>query len=362
VLQHRVDDTHKNLTWITPVVCLASILLLIRHLVSPVPTSPYGSEIWRAYFIILVLFLFGAVAIELVAVLWAPRLTLRVRFRLGHIAGVIFAAGAITLTLVDLRGGGVDISIFIAGLLIRAAVFRATRSFHTFFIAISAAIILAAQIIGIIDVEWFVIQSLIIVSLLAGWVIWLTEKNYESSIILQSAYAIQNNELRELSLRDPLTNLRNRRAFREHLEMSVDRCARYGGPLSLVLIDIDFFKKINDKYGHPVGDGVLTEIARLLESGTRKSDLAARYGGEEFVIIMTNANGKIAFDISERLRVKLETTAFTGVDEPVTASFGIAEYNPNGEAIDKLISRADEALYSSKRNGRNRSTISEIID
>ena len=360
--QKRVDDTHKNLKWMTPVVCLVSLIQLIRHIVTPIPTAPRESSFWLAYFLIYAVVILGAVIVELVVVFWAPRFKYWLRFRLSHLADIAFTTGAIALTLVDLSAVRENISAFIAGLLIRAVVFRANRSFHTVIIAISAGIILSAQLFGIINVEWYVIQNLIIVSFLAGWVTWLAEKNYENAIVQQSDYAVKNSELLELSLRDPLTNLRNRRAFHEHLEMSVDRCARYGGPLSLVLIDIDFFKKVNDKYGHPIGDGVLIEIAKLLESGTRKSDLAARYGGEEFVIIMTNADGKIAFDISERLRVKLENTAFTGVDEPVTASFGIAEYNPKGEAIDNLISRADKALYSSKRNGRNRSTISEIVD
>ena len=127
-------------------------------------------------------------------------------------------------------------------------------------------------------------------------------------------------------------------------------------PVSLVMLDIDRFKKLNDTHGHQRGDEVLREVAQLLEGASRDFDTAARYGGEEFAVILPGATLNAATKVAERLR-KMIMTANTVV--PVTASFGVAAFPEQGADPQSLVSAADEALYSSKRRGRNRVTQSK---
>lgn len=151
---------------------------------------------------------------------------------------------------------------------------------------------------------------------------------------------------------DALTGMLNRRRAIDLLTREVRRSHRYGRELSLILFDIDYFKEINDTYGHPVGDQVLRLFATLVTSRIRDLDLLARTGGEEFMIIATETGRDGAADLAERLREAVESTSF-GIDRSVTASFGVAQLR-RGESFASLMQRADERLYWAKRQGRNR--------
>jgi len=170
-----------------------------------------------------------------------------------------------------------------------------------------------------------------------------------------------NTRLKELVSRDGLTGLYNHRYFQEILEKELARAQRYQTPLSLIMFDIDFFKNVNDSYGHPTGDLVLMNLARVVESAVRPSDIVARYGGEEFAVILpeTNCSGMRVF--SERLRRCVEgvTTLAENEQIRVTISVGGTSISADQPRRDKqaLIDTADRALYESKRNGRNRVTI-----
>jgi diguanylate cyclase (GGDEF)-like protein len=187
------------------------------------------------------------------------------------------------------------------------------------------------------------------------------EKAERLSYQLQKA----NSKLQELVSRDGLTGLYNHLHFQETLENEVARANRYGAPLSLVMLDIDFFKKINDTYGHPSGDLVLQNIGTILTQAVRSSDLVARYGGEEFAVILpeTGISGLKVF--AERMRRSIEraTTQIGEVQVSVTVSVGGVSYEPgqNDAGKQMLIDTADKALYSSKRNGRNRVTLRESL-
>lgn len=122
------------------------------------------------------------------------------------------------------------------------------------------------------------------------------------------------------------------------------------------MADIDFFKKINDNYGHETGDVVLRAFAGLLRKQTRPTDILARYGGEEFVILMANCDLASAVALAERIRSTVAATGIEPLSAPITASFGVAELQ-KGETGDSLINRADEALYKAKQSGRNRVVI-----
>lgn len=150
---------------------------------------------------------------------------------------------------------------------------------------------------------------------------------------------------------DVLTGILNRRRAMEVLAREVRRSHRYHRDLSVILFDIDHFKKINDEYGHPVGDKVLKSFASLADARIRDLDLLARTGGEEFMVVATETSGPGAVDLAERLRVAVETANF-GIDQVVTASFGVSQLRP-GESFAALMQRADERLYWAKRGGRN---------
>ncbi len=159
-----------------------------------------------------------------------------------------------------------------------------------------------------------------------------------------------------LARTDVLTGVLNRRGFREQLEREAERSEGRACRLSFVLIDVDHFKRINDRYGHPAGDQVLAELGQLLTAMIRTSDELGRWGGEEFTILMRRAAPGEALFLADRLRRAVDEHTFSGVGA-LTASFGVAELGP-GDSLDDLIKQADEALYRAKSSGRNRTCVS----
>ncbi len=160
-----------------------------------------------------------------------------------------------------------------------------------------------------------------------------------------------NAELAELSLTDPLTGLRNRRAFFDGLEQAIGRARRHGEPLALAIADIDRFKSYNDAFGHPDGDEALEKVAAALAEESRTSDLVARYGGEEFAVVLSKTGLEGALVLAERFRRAVEAIAWER--RPVTLSLGVAAWRPDMGA-DALVGAADRALYRAKERGRNR--------
>jgi diguanylate cyclase (GGDEF)-like protein len=152
-----------------------------------------------------------------------------------------------------------------------------------------------------------------------------------------------------------LTGLANRRAFDDALARAVAEADRFGHNVGLVICDVDNFKRVNDLYGHAVGDHVLRSIAASLSAGVRGVDLVSRYGGEEFVMLLGKADVAMAWEVAERMRAAIEAKAI-GVGEHtvfVTASFGVASYPETARLGDELFPAADKALYAAKREGRN---------
>jgi diguanylate cyclase (GGDEF)-like protein len=171
-----------------------------------------------------------------------------------------------------------------------------------------------------------------------------------------------NKKLRELSVRDGLTNLYNHAYFQERLSEEFNRCQRYDSPLSFIMLDIDNFKQINDRFGHQMGDTILIRLSHLLMESIRGIDIAARYGGEEFVLILPQIDAKGAKQMAERLRERVEA-CFTRMNRKlikITISQGIASIpNPRINSKTDLIRAADNALYQAKQNGKNKVVASE---
>lgn len=159
---------------------------------------------------------------------------------------------------------------------------------------------------------------------------------------------IQNEAMQHLADTDYLTNLPNRRLIEKKLNENSNRDLEF----SVILFDVDHFKKINDRFGHDIGDKVLKEFANLIQENIRDKDIVGRWGGEEFIIIANDLNAKQAVVFSDRLRKLIEEAAFSHQNK-VTASFGVAEYRQK-EKIKDVLKRADIALYMAKENGRNK--------
>jgi len=162
-------------------------------------------------------------------------------------------------------------------------------------------------------------------------------------------------QTRFLSVTDSLTGLYNRRHFEDTLEREFLRASRYKNNLSFAIIDVDFFKKVNDTYGHSTGDYVLKEVAYLILQNLRKTDMVFRYGGEEFAVIITETPKEKAIVPLERLRKAVEEYPFSynGQDIKITISIGISEVCENITTVHQLFDDADRALYKAKENGRN---------
>jgi len=162
----------------------------------------------------------------------------------------------------------------------------------------------------------------------------------------------------EMAITDQLTGLHNRRYMSRHLDTLVDNAKRNGKALAFVIMDIDFFKSVNDTHGHDIGDEVLKEFAGRIAANVRGIDLACRFGGEEFVVVMPDTDVEFAYSVSERLRKSIETTPFKISRAPgalnLTISIGIAGSEGESDTAQALLHRADQALYRAKRSGRNK--------
>ncbi len=182
--------------------------------------------------------------------------------------------------------------------------------------------------------------------LVAGIVFDITEQKRMEELLEK-----QNQQLLELSRTDPLTGLFNRRVLDEKLDYEIRRAQRIKSHLSLLMLDIDHFKHINDTYGHLTGDKILVRVAEILKETIRNIDIVGRFGGEEFLIIFPDCSLSDGAGIAEKIRTTVMQSAFISTIQ-VTISGGIVEYRD--DAIDEFTERADKCLYQAKENGRNR--------
>jgi diguanylate cyclase (GGDEF)-like protein len=164
-----------------------------------------------------------------------------------------------------------------------------------------------------------------------------------------------NERLEHLSQTDGLTQLHNRRHWQMCMQREFDRHTRYGEPTTLVMIDIDNFKRINDTYGHLAGDKVIQHVSHILQQSLRETDCAGRYGGEEFSVVLANTNAQDSLNFADRLREKIASSEmrYESVKISVTVSIGISDINEELENSAKWLANADNALYQAKQAGRN---------
>jgi diguanylate cyclase (GGDEF)-like protein len=161
-------------------------------------------------------------------------------------------------------------------------------------------------------------------------------------------------QAQQLAYRDGLTGIYNRRYFEMQIASEIERASRYDGRLAIIMIDIDNFKRLNDEFGHLLGDEVLRQVSTVFVQQLRKVDVVCRYGGEEFAILVPQTSGGNALEVAEKLRRVVAAYRFPGVPVKVTISAGVSEFPSNGSTRDELVAAADAALYASKESGRNR--------
>ena len=203
----------------------------------------------------------------------------------------------------------------------------------------------------------------VILGVFLSFVLW---KSYVTNLQLKKHILLQqkeledkNKELQHLAAHDSLTGLVNRRYFEEKASYEILRVKRYGGESCLFLLDIDNFKKINDKYGHPIGDKVLQSLASILKTQLREIDIASRIGGEEFAIILINTDAKAGKFVAEKLRSSIEKKIFILDDEEIniTVSIGITSIDRGINSYEEAYENADKALYIAKAKGKNKLAI-----
>ncbi len=184
----------------------------------------------------------------------------------------------------------------------------------------------------------------------------LTALSNQSAIVIENARLYE--KTKEFSVRDDLTGLFNRRWFNQRIVEEFKRAERFNNPLSILMVDIDFFKHYNDNHGHSTGDTALREVAQVLSKNVREVDSVVRYGGEEFIVILPKTGMEEARKTAEKLRLKMEEHEIPfGSTQPngkFTISIGYTTYPDIAKNISDLFNQADHALYTAKHRGRNR--------
>ena len=178
------------------------------------------------------------------------------------------------------------------------------------------------------------------------------------------AAAIQNahnfDRMKQLVYVDGLTGIHNRRYFEMRIVEELERAGRFHGRMSIIMVDIDHFKKMNDEFGHLLGDEMLRSVSSILKQQLRKMDMVCRYGGDEFAIVVPETSGESAMRVAEKLRRQVETHYFPGVPRPVSISCGVADYPTHGVTRDEVVAAADSALYLAKQAGRNKVATAQV--
>lgn len=216
--------------------------------------------------------------------------------------------------------------------------------FTSYLYELDDCLIFLGERIGETDLD--VMESL---SLLNNEVVNINRELKKKNLALKKL----NEKVEKLTLLDPLTGLANRRFLSERLPLDISAALRHGRPLSLIMLDLDHFKSINDDYGHALGDQVLKAVGDILINSCRQEDLAARFGGEEFLLLLPYAGLREAESIAERIRLAISLKTVLPDGRQITASMGVTEFTAQ-DTSDSFIKRADDALYRAKSSGRNR--------
>lgn len=358
--KERLTDNRRNILLLSILITAFTAALLFQHIF--IPGVDKGERIWWLYFWAYIAILGITPLAGLFSRLWMKRLDDQVQQGFFVILAAVLISGATFLATLDLTVGE-DTSAYLLGLFALTLSFRLPRLINSLLIGLSGLVILVLpRTLGSISHSPYVYLSLAIYAILALWLTRNLENKHIESLIYQGELAEANQKLLDLSLTDSLTGIHNRRAFFEHTAVLVEQCKRYLLDLSIAIIDVDKFKRVNDTFGHPAGDQVLIQIAQHLQKATRTADITARFGGEEFIVAMSNTNLKSAEMVMERVRKEIAYLHIPEVDWPITISIGVAMYHPTKETFEDTITRSDQALYDCKAEGGNLVKAAKLAD
>lgn len=287
---------------------------------------------------------------------------------LSYYGGAIPAFISMVLVIIGRFAIGINTSSYAAVMLIilvtAAAIYLSNRNISKnikIFLTLSFSNIIFSVMISFLleDIKllFMLIPSYWIITYFSGFVAFYMVKYLRTSQALFNRYKLE-------SLTDSLTGLNNVRKFDEIFNSVLKSAESKQEMVSLLYIDIDFFKKVNDTYGHKEGDIVLKELGTILKNSTRSFDIVSRNGGEEFTVILLDCSMKRSFEISERIRKNVENHLFilsTGESIKITVSIGLASFNETTKVVTSLIEDADKALYQAKSTGRNKVCVPKLI-
>jgi diguanylate cyclase (GGDEF)-like protein len=346
------DRAQHNQSVLRPLSIVATVLcaiLLVQHHIAP------GIELqWllRAYSALYIAGLAAGFLTLLLSLTIAHTMEDRSRYAASLVSGallVLFGAG---LSVLDSSSQTESVAFAIT-LLILVSVFRA-RGRYYIVVAVSSSLvyILAHTLVwGALTLSAAIETTMI--SVFAVYVATTLERRRRETFLLRRELHEQNKSLARRQAVDPLTGLWNRAAFLDHLATHTEQFRRYGTPLSVLLVDIDQFRTINDGHGRLTGDAVIKGVADIVVTSIRNSDEAGRYGGEELAVLLTNTECEAAVEVAERIRTSIATKVFTDHAVNVTASVGVAGCCEVDEDPDDTLTRADRALYKAKLSGRD---------
>jgi diguanylate cyclase (GGDEF)-like protein len=351
LLRERAINNLRVTTRVSALALLGAVVMLAQHLIAPAESAPHGSPLWQMYTTVYVTGCLIALVFTILSRVGARR-----RYATGlHLSltfAVVFVVALAALALVA-SWRETNVAALTLGIFVLASMYRAKRRFYVTTIVATTVSYVIGQIViwHQLRIITFVLAAIIITFSL--YVSASMESQRVQAFRARHALDRKNRVLAQLSATDPLTGVMNRRTMENHLSIHMDEFVRYRACFSLVMVDIDHFKRINDTYGHPVGDEVLVELAALLSESLRTSDEVARFGGEEFVLILPHTYVEKAQTVAERLRVSIETQRFSSRELSISASFGVAQAEEGEDRFDELVRRADSALYDAKNSGRN---------
>ena len=345
----RLADNTQTAYLLSLLFTLTGFFLIWRELL--LPADQGGFIVWSRLIHLYITITMIAAGIAAFTRFGLPRLSSSRQETAILISGTLLISATTILSLYSLREGN-DLADFLLGILIIAVGFRFSIFTELILIGGSTLSLIAVPLINNYQGNAPILVLVIYVVV----VLWLghnLENQRIENLLLTEKLRSRNQELRDLSSTDALTGISNRRAFFEHTEFLMEQSKRYGSQLSIILMDIDRFKRVNDTLGHAVGDEVLKEFADLMKEATRSSDLFARYGGEEFILAMPHTRLGAAASTAERLRREIERHRFSGVDWTITISLGVADFDPVEESLEETLIRADRAMYQVKDQGGN---------
>lgn len=347
---HRREDNLRSFTQVVPGSMLIGGVLFLQNLVAPVH---YAQGLSR--------YLYGGAYLLLVllSVSFLPWVLLARRFRpasMKRVIGAFYFAimqWAVAVAFLDIRNDkGWD--ALVLGVMVYAILYRAAP--RTFLIVLGWLAVSGTAVFMFYfrTMPGFPRFSHYYLYCFAGILSALIlESGRMETSLLRAELRNSAEELRNLSIHDALTGMFNRRYLNDFLGQQIPMAKRQGKSISFLLLDLDHFKQVNDRFGHPVGDRILKEAADCVRSSVREYDLLCRYGGEEFLVVLTATDPAEAAIVAERVRANMETADFGLSGQHVTVSIGIASLPQDGTKEEALVA-ADSRLYKAKREGRNR--------